>query len=102
MSFSRDTILQINMTLVCLSAAKSLRDPFISRLLGECVASSPLAEVRLVEATKDGYPSLVCTKQVEAVKPVTARDYAPPPPLLVAIVDPCTCRPSTFNRVHLV
>ena len=38
-----------------------------------------------MEATKVGYPSLVCTKQAEAVKPVTARDYAPPP-RLVAIV----------------
>ena len=52
-----------------------------------------------MEATKVGYPSLVCTKQVQAVKPVTARDYAPPPPI-VAIVGPCTCGPSTFNRVH--
>ena len=32
---------------------------------------------------------------------MTARDYAPPPPPpLVAIVGPCTCGPSTFNRVH--
>ena len=68
------------MTLVCLSGAKSLRDPLISRLLGECVGSSPLAEARWVEATKVGYPALVCTKQVEAVKPVTAHDYAPSPP----------------------
>ena len=44
------------------------------------MASSSLAEARLVEATKVGYPSLVCTMQVEAVKPVTAHDYAPPPP----------------------
>ena len=62
MPFSRDTILKFGMT------------------LGECVASSPLAEARLVEATKVGYPCLVCTKQVEAVKPVTARGYPPPPP----------------------
>ena len=63
-----------------LSGAKSLRDPLISRLLGECVPSSPLAEARWVKATKVGSPSLVCTKQVETVKPVTARDYPPPPP----------------------
>ena len=80
MPFSRDTILAISMSLVRLSGAKSLRDPLVSRLLGECVALSPLAEARWVEATKVGYPSLVCTKQVEAVKPVTARDYAAPPP----------------------
>ena len=94
MPFSRDTILEISMTLVCLSGAKSLRDLLISQLLGGCVASSPLA--RRVEATKVGYPSLVCTKQVEAVKPVSARDY--PPPLLVAIVGPSTCGPSTFHH----
>ena len=76
MPFSQDTILEISMTLVCLSGAKSSRDPLVSGLLGECVASSPLAEARWVEA----YPSLVCTKQVEGVKPVTARDYPPPPP----------------------
>ena len=86
------------MMLVCLSGAKTSREPLVSGLLGECVASSPLAEARWVEATKVGYPSLVCTKQVEAVKPVTAR--APPPPPLVAIVGPCTCGPSTFNRAH--
>ena len=80
MPFSRDTILKISMTLLRLSGAKSLRDPLISRLLAECVASSTLAEARWVEATKVGYPSLVCTKQVETVKPVTARVYAPPPP----------------------
>ena len=80
MPFSRDTLLEISMNLVRLSGAKSLRDPMISGLLGECVASSSLAEARWVEATKVGYPSLVCTKQVEAVKLVTARDYPPPPP----------------------
>ena len=55
-------------------------EPLVSGLLGECVASSPLAHTLWVEATKVGYPSLVCTKQVEGVKPVTARDYPPPPP----------------------
>ena len=68
------------MTLVCLSGAKSSRDPLDSGLLGECVGSSPLAEARWVEATKVGYPSLVCTKQAEGVKPVTTRDYPPRPP----------------------
>ena len=76
------------MTLVRLSGDKSLRDPLVSQLLGECVASSPLAEARWVEVKKVGYPSLVRTKQVEALKPVTTRDYAPPPPppALVSIV----------------
>ena len=97
------------MTLVRLSGARSLRNPLISRLLCEC---APLAENRWVEATKVGYHSLVCAKQVEGVKPVTARDNPPPPlwdtdacarpppPPLVAIVGPCTCGPITFNRVH--
>ena len=80
MPFSRDTILEMSMMLVRFSGAKSSRDPLVSGLLGEYVASSPLAEARWVEATKVGYPSLVCTKQVEGVVPVTARDYAPPPP----------------------
>ena len=37
MPFPRDTILEISMTLVRWSGANSLRDPLISRLLGECV-----------------------------------------------------------------
>ena len=78
--FSRDTIPDISMTLVRLSGAKSSRHSLVSGLLGERVASSPLAEARWVEASKVGCPSLVCTKQVEGVKPVTARDYPPPPP----------------------
>ena len=68
------------MTLVSLRGPKSSRDPSVLGLLAECVASSPLAEAQKVDATKVGYPSLVCTKQVEAVKIVTAHDYPPPPP----------------------
>ena len=68
MSFSRDTILELSMTLVRLSGAKSLRDPLVSQLLGGWVASSPLAKTRWVVATEVGYPSLIRTKQVEAVK----------------------------------
>ena len=68
MPFPRDTILELSMTLVRLSGAKSLRDPLVSQLLGEWVASSPSAKARWVEATDVGYPSLVRTKQVEAVK----------------------------------
>ena len=34
MPFSRDTLTELNMTLVRLSGAKSLRDPVVSRLLG--------------------------------------------------------------------
>ena len=43
MPFSRDTLTELNMTLVRLSGAKSLRDALVSQLLGEWVASSPLA-----------------------------------------------------------
>ena len=68
MPFSRDTILELGMTLVPLSGAKSLRDPLVSQLLGEWVASSPLAKGRWAEATDVGYHSLIRTKQVEAVK----------------------------------
>ena len=68
MPFSRDTLTELNMTLVRLSGAKSLRDPLVSQLLGEWVASSPLARARWSEAMEVGYPSLIRTKQVEAVK----------------------------------
>ena len=40
MPFSRDTLNQLNMTLVRLSGAKSLRDPLVSQLLGERVVKS--------------------------------------------------------------
>ena len=68
MPFSRDTLTELNMTLVRLSGAKSLRDPLLSQLLGEWVASSPLARAQWSEATEGGYPSLICDKQKEAVK----------------------------------
>ena len=56
------------MTLVRLSGAKSLRDSLVSQLLGELVASSPLAWARWSEATDVGSPFFLRTKQVEAVK----------------------------------
>ena len=65
--FSRDTLTKLSMTLVHLSGAKSLR-PSVSQLLGEWVASSPLAKARWAEATLVGYPSLIRNKQKEAVK----------------------------------
>ena len=58
MPFSRDTLTNLGMTLVHLSGAKTLRDPLVSQLLGEWVASSPLAWARWFEATEVGYPSL--------------------------------------------
>ena len=56
------------MILVRLSGAKSLRDPLDSQLLGEWVASSPLAKGRWAEATDVGYPSPSGTQQVDAVR----------------------------------
>ena len=68
MPFPRDIILQLSMKLVRLSGAKSLRVPLVSQLLGEWVASSPLARARWSDARDLTYPSLIRTKQVEAVK----------------------------------
>ena len=66
MPFSRDTLLELSMTLTCLSGAKSLRDPLLSQLLGEWVASSPLAKARWYEATEVAQLPLDRKKQVEA------------------------------------
>ena len=68
MPFSQDILTELNMTLVRLSGAKGLRDPFVSQLLGEWVVSSPLARARWSEATEVGYPSLIPNKQKEAVR----------------------------------
>ena len=78
MPFSRDTLTELNMTLVCLSGAKSLRDPLVSQPLGEWVASSPLARARWSEAMEVGYPSLIRTKQVEAVKQYASHLFPAP------------------------
>ena len=55
MPVSRDTLTELDMTLVGLIGAKSLWDPVVSQLLGEWVASSPLARARWSEATEVGY-----------------------------------------------
>ena len=78
MPFSRDTLTELNMTLVRLSGAKSLRDPLVSQLLGEWVASSPLARARWSEAMEVGYPSLIRTKQVEALKQYASHLFPAP------------------------
>ena len=78
MSFSRDTILELSMTLVRLSGAKSLQDALVSEVLGEWVRSSPLAKGRWAEATDVGYPSLNRTKKVEAVKQYASFLFAAP------------------------
>ena len=86
MPFSRDTLTELNMTLVRLSGAKSLRDPLVSQLLGEWVASSPLARVRWSDAMEVGYPSLIRTKQVEAVKQYASHLF-PAPDLIGLLMD---------------
>ena len=86
MPFSRDTLTELNMTLVRLSGAKSLRDPLVSQLLGEWVASSPLARARWSEAMVVGYPSLIRTKQVEAVKQYASHLF-PAPDLIGLLMD---------------
>ena len=86
MPFSRDTLTELNMTLVRLSGAKSLRDPLVSQLLGEWVASSPLARARWSDAMEFGYPSLIRTKQVEAVKQYASHLF-PAPDLIGLLMD---------------
>ena len=86
MLFSRDTLTELNMTLVRLSGAKSLRDPLGSQLLGEWVASSPLARARWSDAMEFGYPSLIRAKQVEAVKQYASHLF-PAPELISLLMD---------------
>ena len=78
MAFPRDTLPELDMTLVCLSGAKSLRDPLVSQLLGGWVASSPLARAWWSEATEVGYPSLIRNKQKEAVKQYASHLFPAP------------------------
>ena len=66
------------MTLVPLSGAKSLRDSLVCQLLGGWVASSPLARARWSEANDLGYPSLIGTQNVEAVKQYASFSFAGP------------------------
>ena len=56
------------MTLTRLSGAKSLRDPLVSQLLGEWMASSPLAKARWYEASEASQLPIIRNKQIEAVK----------------------------------
>ena len=74
------------MTLTRLSGAKSLRDPLVAQLLGEWVASSPLAKARWSEATEMGYPALNRSKQLEAVKQYASFLF-PAPDLLGLLMD---------------
>ena len=86
MPFPRDTLTDVNMTLVRLTGAKRLRDLLVSRLLGEWVASSPLARARWSEATEVGYPSFIRDKQKQAVKQYASHLF-PPPDLIGLLMD---------------
>ena len=56
------------MTLTRLNGARSLRHPWGAQLLGEWVASSPLAKARWSEAMEMGYLALTRSEQLEALK----------------------------------
>ena len=56
------------MMLTHLSAAKSLRDPLVSQLLGEWVATSPSAKARWYGATEVAQHPLIRNKQIQGAK----------------------------------
>ena len=78
MPLSPDTILKPSMTLTRLSGAKSLRDPLVSQLLGEWLASSPLAKACWYEATEVAQLPLIRNQQIEAVKQYASVLFLPP------------------------
>ena len=86
MIFSQDTLTELSMTLTRLSGVKSLRDPLVAQVLGEWVASSPLAKARWSETTEMGYPALTRSKQLEAVKQYPSFLF-PAPNLLGLLMD---------------
>ena len=56
------------MTLTCLSGAKSLRNLFVSQLLGDWVASSPLSKARWYKATEVAKLPVIRNKEIKALK----------------------------------
>ena len=66
------------MTLTRLSGAKSLRDPLVFQLLGELVASSPLAKAQWYEATEVAQLPVIRNKQIEALKQYASVLYLAP------------------------
>ena len=86
MPFSLDTLLELSMTLTRLSRAKSLLDPLVSPLLGEWVASSPLAKAPWYEATEVAQLPLILNKQIEAVKQYASVLF-PAPDLIGLLMD---------------
>ena len=86
MPFSRDTLLELNVTLTRWSGAKSLRDPLASQLPADWVASSPLAKARWHGATEGAQLPLIRNKQIEAVKQYASVLF-PAPELIGLLMD---------------
>ena len=57
---------------------KSLREPLVSQLLGEWVASSPLSKARWYKATEVAQLPVIRNKQIEAVKQYASVLFPPP------------------------
>ena len=74
------------MTLTRLSGANGLRDPLVSQLLGEWVASSPLAKARWYKATEVAQLPLIRNKQIEAVQQYASVLF-PAPELIGLLMD---------------
>ena len=84
MPFSSDTISERSRMFTRLSGAKSLRHPLALQILGEWVASPPLAKARWYEATEVPQVPLICNKQIEAVKQYASVLF--PAPELIGLV----------------
>ena len=97
MPFSPDTILDLSMTLTRLSGAKSVRDPLVSQLLGELLASSPLANARWYKATEVAQHPLIYNKQIEAVKQYASVLF--PAPELIGLLMDLNVPKSGFRHV---
>ena len=86
MCFSRDTLLQLSMTLTRSSGAKSLRDPLVSQVLGRWVASSPFARGRWAEATEITNLPSIRNKQMATMKRYASLLF-PAPELIRLLMD---------------
>ena len=74
------------MTLTRLTGAKSLRDPFISQLVSEWVASSALARAGWYKTIKVAQLTVIHNKQIEAVKQYASVLF-PAPELIELLMD---------------
>ena len=98
MPFSRDTLVDLCITLTRLSGAKSLRDPLVSQRLGEWVASSPLSKARgRHEGTEVAQLAVICDKQIEAVKQYASVLF--PAPKLIGLLPDLNVPKGGFRHV---